>query len=277
MKRAALAVAVLAVAWPAHAGETSRPVTIADKQFQPQRLVALAGDTVTWTNEDGVTHTVTADDDAFDSGVDPGASFSFTFAKPGRYPYICTIHRFMHGEVDVYTIALDGPGHPIQYGRTATLRGLAPAGVTTVTVQAGSPRGGLHPLTTVTPTADGRFSLVVAPRASTRYRAVAGALASPAATVAVSPRLSVAVTQGTDGTRVWVAASPGQPGAPVALQVYVRELFSWVTVQSHCLSARSRTSFRLTPHRALHVRVALLRGVGRFAPGTSKVVVVGRR
>src|SRR5918996_333953 len=46
----------------------------------PRTLTIAAGDTVTWTNSDGMPHTATSEDDAFDSGnMDEGQSFSFTF------------------------------------------------------------------------------------------------------------------------------------------------------------------------------------------------------
>jgi plastocyanin len=68
--------------------------------FDPTSITIKAGESVTWTNDDGVTHTVTADNGEFDSGdVAPGATFSFTFAKAGTYPYHCTIHPGMKGTV----------------------------------------------------------------------------------------------------------------------------------------------------------------------------------
>lgn len=74
--------------------------------FYPCPLTVKAGTKVTWTNDKGdPIHTVTsdsADPASFDSGnLNPGNTFSFTFAKAGKYTYTCTIHPFMHGEVDV--------------------------------------------------------------------------------------------------------------------------------------------------------------------------------
>jgi plastocyanin len=51
---------------------------------------------------DAVTHTVTADDNSFNSGIlPPGASFSHTFDTPGSTSYKCLIHPFMTGMVVV--------------------------------------------------------------------------------------------------------------------------------------------------------------------------------
>lgn len=61
--------------------------------FSPKEMHIKAGQTVTWTNNGQIPHTVTADDDSFDSGDLPvGQNFSHTFTKPGRYPYYCRMH-----------------------------------------------------------------------------------------------------------------------------------------------------------------------------------------
>ena len=61
-----------------------------------------AGTTVTWTNSDGTTHTVTADGGAFDSGhLADGATFQFTFKAAGVFPYHCSIHSSMNGTITV--------------------------------------------------------------------------------------------------------------------------------------------------------------------------------
>jgi plastocyanin len=77
-------------------------VTIHNFAFGPQVVTVKAGVTVIWANHDTEAHTVTSNTGAFGSKVlQPGASYSFTFAKPGTYPYHCTIHPFMTGTVMV--------------------------------------------------------------------------------------------------------------------------------------------------------------------------------
>jgi plastocyanin len=77
-------------------------VRIADFAFAPDARSAKVGESVTWTNEDGATHTVTADDGAFDSGnLAAGKAFSFTFDKAGTFAYHCNIHQSMTGKVTV--------------------------------------------------------------------------------------------------------------------------------------------------------------------------------
>lgn len=81
-------------------------VTIADFTYDPSPIEVSAGDTVTWTNDDGVAHTVTAGTpeapgDTFDEKVDAGASAEVTFDEAGTFSYFCAIHPTMTGEVVV--------------------------------------------------------------------------------------------------------------------------------------------------------------------------------
>jgi len=77
-------------------------VEIKDFAFLPATIAITTGTTVTWTNNDAVAHTATADDGSFNSGnLDPGQRFSFTFDRPGTYAYICSYHPFMKGTITV--------------------------------------------------------------------------------------------------------------------------------------------------------------------------------
>jgi nitrite reductase (NO-forming) len=71
--------------------------------YAPNVLMVPLGATVTWTNNDpGMTHTVTAADGSFDSGMlAAGQSWSYTFDQPGDFDYICTPHPWMKGRVSV--------------------------------------------------------------------------------------------------------------------------------------------------------------------------------
>lgn len=81
---------------------TGNAVTIQNMAFAPATITVKAGDTVTWTNQDGVGHSATADDNSFDTGVlDQGKSGSATFSKAGTFTYHCSIHPNMNGVVIV--------------------------------------------------------------------------------------------------------------------------------------------------------------------------------
>lgn len=84
------------------AATATNAATIKGFSFQPEVLKVKVGAKVTWTNDDTVAHTVTADTNSFASGnLQPGGSFSFTFTRPGTYAYHCSIHPSMHGSVVV--------------------------------------------------------------------------------------------------------------------------------------------------------------------------------
>lgn len=87
--------------------ERTADVAMQNLAFVPETNVVQSGDTVTWTNEDDVPHTVTAGardnpSDTFDSGeIAPGDTFTFTFEEAGTYDYFCSLHPGMSGTVVV--------------------------------------------------------------------------------------------------------------------------------------------------------------------------------
>jgi plastocyanin len=71
-------------------------------QFRDAEIEITVGTTIEWKNEDLLPHSVTADDNSFDSGnIESGQAWSFTFTKPGSYPFHCTPHPFMKGTIVV--------------------------------------------------------------------------------------------------------------------------------------------------------------------------------
>jgi len=76
-------------------------VEIKNFAFNPASVTVAVGTAVTWTNNDSVGHTVTADDGSFNGSVAPGAPFSFTFTKAGTYTYHCSIHPNMKATIVV--------------------------------------------------------------------------------------------------------------------------------------------------------------------------------
>lgn len=72
--------------------------------FSPKQLSVKVGTTVVWSNDSGTTHIITNDSgDAatFALMVDDGNTVSFTFTKPGTYPYHCSIHPTMKATIVV--------------------------------------------------------------------------------------------------------------------------------------------------------------------------------
>jgi plastocyanin len=94
-------------------------VDIKTFQFDPKTIEVEVGDTVTWTNNDAIVHTVTSgtrEYDPADSGrvtktnksgqfdeeLDgKGSTAEATFDEPGTYHYFCDRHPGMEADVEV--------------------------------------------------------------------------------------------------------------------------------------------------------------------------------
>jgi plastocyanin len=78
-------------------------IKIDNFNFGPMKLSVAVGTTVTWTNNDDVPHTVVSEDKTtFKSrALDTGENFSYTFTKPGKYAYFCSVHPKMVAEIVV--------------------------------------------------------------------------------------------------------------------------------------------------------------------------------
>jgi plastocyanin len=77
-------------------------VKIDNFSFGPQTVTVPVGATVTWINRDDIPHTVVSTDGVFKSKVrDTDEKFSYTFTKAGTYPYFCSVHPKMTGQVIV--------------------------------------------------------------------------------------------------------------------------------------------------------------------------------
>lgn len=89
-------------AGPTTISGNSAEVRMQGSKFAPADLIVDKGTTVTWSNEDSTTHTVTADSKVFNSGnMSKGQNFGYTFNESGAIDYACTIHPSMKGKVTV--------------------------------------------------------------------------------------------------------------------------------------------------------------------------------
>ncbi len=80
-------VSIILAACGGSSSSTSGPtVSAIDNAFSPKEFHIKAGETVTWVNNGQTSHSVTADDNSYDSGLfGPGAQYSHKFIEPGRY------------------------------------------------------------------------------------------------------------------------------------------------------------------------------------------------
>lgn len=77
---------------------------IRDFNFNPNFIEIEQGDTVLWTNQGNMPHTV--EGAGMDSGtIEAGATFEFTFSDPGNFDYICGLHPSMTGRISVIPVA----------------------------------------------------------------------------------------------------------------------------------------------------------------------------
>jgi plastocyanin len=275
---AAVAAAPSAFAQHQHGGAEpamSGPmVDIGFDTYDAPVIDALTGDTVMWMNDSARAHTVTANDGSFDSGRIPvSASYEQRFAAAGAFPYHCTLHPFMTGEVDVYDLLLDAPTAPAGPRRPYPVRGRSalPSG-TAVTIEADT-GSGFTPTATTTVADDGTFAASIVPTTTAALRAVAGSSASPPVQlVVVDHTISVSVKR-LKGHRVRVDATvtPAAPGAKVVLQLRLRERFGWWPAQTLHLDARSHARFVIRRRHTTPARVALTLPDGATVLATSAV------
>jgi plastocyanin len=107
--------------------------------FGPTILYTQPGQVVTWTNRDGFPHVVAGANVVWGSFQEllQGDSLTYRFAKPGVYPYVCSLHPGMVGAVVV------GDG-----GAAATPVTSAQAGVTRSYTAPREPAAGRGPVQT---------------------------------------------------------------------------------------------------------------------------------
>jgi 3',5'-cyclic-AMP phosphodiesterase len=86
----------------ASAGAEGRQVTLDNFNFSPAATTVAPGTTVTWTNRDDVPHNIASTEKKFASPVlDTDQRFSYRFDAPGTYPYYCSLHPKMTGQIVV--------------------------------------------------------------------------------------------------------------------------------------------------------------------------------
>jgi len=261
---AVFSTALLAAAPPAVAA--GQAVNVQFDQFAPAAIDALPGETVTWTNVSSRTHTVTAD--AFASGdLVSGALFSWTAGAPGAYPYHCTIHPQMTGEVDVRVVTLEPlPPAAVPAGTRVELTGRTANPLAPVHVE--RDRGsGFAEVAVATPSSSGDWRATVTAVATADYRAASGPDASEVRRLLVSDRrVVVRATR----TGVAVTVTPSDPAGQVVLEQRLRERFGWWPVARKHLDYVSRASFKV--RRRAPARVVLVDRDGWTPLAVSRVL-----
>jgi plastocyanin len=252
-------VVLAALAFPASAAADTTTISMPGKTFSPARVTIVPGDSVLWRNGDLITHDVHGPD--FDSGpLSSSLFYTHTFAAVGPQPFVCTVHPFMTGTVDVVAATLSG-GEAFA-GEPVTLSGRAPAGTSSVAIER-AVGSSWEPVGSAVPSADGAFVASVRPVETSVYRARTALGEGAVATVTVTTDVDLRVRL--SGRRVRVVA---RPGLMATLQVYSRERFMWRDAVRVKLDARGRG---VLVHRGRLVSTARV-VVSRVAGGAALAV-----
>jgi plastocyanin len=272
MRRGALTLlAAGALAFPAASSAATVPVNVQFAQFGPAQVDLLPGETVEWANVSERRHTVNADDESFASGdLFGGEKFARQFDQVGAYPYHCTVHAGMTGEVDVRRVTLGPlPVAPVPFGDKVAFDGRTADPAEPVRIER-AVGAGFETVATTAAAADGSWSVTAAAPATGDYRAATAAGVSESRRLLVSDRkiLVRATKRG-----IAVTVTPALPYGRIALQEDLLQRFGWWPVQRTRLDYVSKATF--TVMRPARVRVALLDQDGWTPVVTSVVVSLG--
>jgi plastocyanin len=282
-RAAPAAVAAALLALPAGAAADTRTVTIPGKYFDPARSTAVAGDVVTFQNHDLVTHNVRIGGGVFDSGpILRFTSWSQQIDAPGSYPFVCTLHAFMSGNLDIVAATLSSSPDEALAGEPLTLSGRTAAGSGHVGLERSVAGGAWVAVGQgAAPAADGTFAVKTRAVEGASYRVTTpagpGQVVSPRVAARVDVHLAVAHRR--RHTTVRVHTMPATSRLTATLELYSRWHFIWRSTRRVRLDAHGRAAFRLPASRRSYARVSLRRGARGPALAFSPVVKLwnGRR
>ncbi len=209
-------------------------VSVSTRGFQPATLSIRAGDTVTWANTGPLSHQVVSNTGAFGPSVvlQPGQSWSFTFARQGRFPYHDALHPSLKGSIVVAppppSVTIGSARPSVTYGGTGIrLSGRVSSGhpgerVQVIARACGRFAAGQIGVLT---RRDGVWRAVVHPVRTTVYGARWRRVTSPAYPVAVLPRIRLARSAGALSVRV--TAGTSFAGRTILLQRWDETEQSW--------------------------------------------------
>ena len=268
----ACALAAAALFAPATTAFAAVPVDIQFEAFSPTPLDILPGETVEWTNISERRHTVTADNESFDSGdLSGGDRFEMTFDAVGAYAYHCRVHPGMVGEVDVRRVTLGSlPLGLVEVGERVDVEGRTADPSSPVQIERDT-GAGFASVTTATPDPDGTWRAEVVAEETADYRASVGTEVSQTRRLLVSDRRVIVRAR---RQRVSVRVIPPNPYGRVMLELRLRERFGWWPQRVKRLDYLSRASFRV--NRTARARVSLVDTDGWTRLAISPVVRIRR-
>jgi plastocyanin len=278
-RHATIALTVAAAALlgsPVPAGADDLEIKMPGKFFDPGRTTAVAGDRITFRNNDLVTHDVRIAGGLFDSGpIVRFTSWTQAIEQPGEYPFVCTLHAFMSGSLSVVPATLEAAPDGVLAGEPLRLSGRAPAGTPRVGVERSTPAGAWIALdVAATPAADGTYSVSTPAVEGASYRVTTAAGTSAPVTPRVTARveLHVALQRGTRHSTLRVHAMPAPAGMVATLELYARWRYRWRPQRTVKLDDHGAAAFRLRRGLRTYARVSLRRRAGGPALVSSHVL-----
>lgn len=245
-------------------------VSMLSGAFSPAHLDVMTGDNVAWTNTSTKTHNIKFETEGFNSGrVEPRSGTNHAFPVAGVYPYICTIHDGMTGEIGVYPLVLEGPAKRVRRGTSIAFHVRAPEGAGEVRIEADT-GSGFQQVAVAGPAAGGghegheepgtvHANVVAAETATYRAAFSGGSSNELRIEVTDAPDIAAALRRKPSGRTVNVKATPSTPGARVVLKLKLRERFGWWPVARARLDKRSQAHFKLRrDQRGVPARVVLV-------------------
>jgi plastocyanin len=275
IRRAAVPGAVaLLLAAPGGVSAETTTITMPGKFFDPPRSTMVAGDTVLFRNNDLVTHDVLIS--PFSSGpMARFTSWSQQIDQPGGYAFVCTLHAFMRGNLDVVAATLAAAPDGVLAGEPLTLSGRTRAGTARVGIEQ-SVSGGAWSAAGAgaAPAPDGRFAATVPAVEGASYRVTTPAGPSPAITPRVTARVHVKLRVERKRRRltVHVHTRPAVAGFTATLELYSRWHFRWRSQRHTKLDGRGYSAFHLAKPPRDFARIALRRSRRAPALVVSRVV-----
>jgi plastocyanin len=289
---ALLALAALALAAPSVAHAATVTVQITRVAYVPDSVKVKVGDTVTWTNADTANHQVLSRAGGFTSPVlTPGAQFSYTFTKEGRFgiedPLQQRPRLRMTVEVEAAppTVSLAIAPLVQTYGSGVTLTGRVSTGAANerVTIFGQACGAAFVRVGEATTTTGGAWTLAVKPTKSSSYRVEWRAASSPVVAVRMRPRLRL-TRLAPKRFSLRATAAVSFAGKTAAVQRYDAALKRWVRVRVVTLrpltgavapAVGSGLTFRASVPARSRLRIVMVQAqVGAcYLPGTSNTVV----
>jgi hypothetical protein len=268
-------------------------VSLTKAGFSPTGLSVSAGDVVSWKNDDTVTRTIVSTDAPFAAqALAPGATFSFTFSKTGKFRVEDPnakkrTQMFVTVAAAPLSVALAAPKPTlVVYGGGSTLTGtvstLQPNEQVTIMAKPCGATAAAK-LAIVATTTGGVFTAVVKPLKNTLYTAQARTATSTGVTVLAKPKLTL--TKPAKGRFALVVRSAiSFTGRAVVLQRWNGTLKRWANVKSALLvkgpvatapTILSKATFRASVKARTRLRVSIsqFQAGSCYRPSVSNVVL----